>query len=117
MKLKEIRGKRMTQVDLDSAKIASIRMKQDYQEKLDAYHRAEERRLIRKANFGKQAKIGMLVFLIVAGFFYFGLRDFEFPAWLYVVPFFAGTELFLIVGYLASLRPNPKPIVPAESLA
>jgi hypothetical protein len=105
----------MANVAIDPAIGASIRVKQEYQEKLDAYHRAEERRLLRKANFGRQALIGMVAFVVVAVFFVFVLRDFQFPVWLYVLPFFAGTELFLIVAYLASLRPNAKPIAPAES--
>jgi hypothetical protein len=102
----------MAQLNLDPTRMASLHAQQAYQEKLDAYNNAEELRLRRKANFGKQTVYGMVAFVVVWAFFNFVLTGT--PAGIYIVPFFGAMEVLLILAYLATLRPNSKPVAPIE---
>jgi hypothetical protein len=102
----------MAQLNLDPAKMASLHAQQAYQEKLDAYNNAEELRLRRKANFGKQTVFGMVAFIAVWAFFNVVVTGT--PAGIYVVPFFGAMEFLMILAFLATLRPNTKPVAPVE---
>jgi hypothetical protein len=102
----------MTSPAVDPAKMASLRAQQAYQEKLDAYNNAEEQRLKRKANFGKQTVYGMVAFIVVWAFFNNVVP--EAMAGVYIVPFFGAMEFLLILAYLGTLRPNTRPIAPVE---
>ena len=102
----------MSQLNLDSTRMAGLRAQQDYQERLDAYNNAEELRLRKQANFKRQSFNGLIAFVVIWAFFNFVMPDS--PASVYILPIFGGMVVLMFLAFLGTLRPNAKPVAPVE---